>query len=338
MSFSENSKTFKILAVILGVLVLSLLAVTVVIILNVSQIWSDPGFDPNAAASDDSLIDPEASGMPDVTYNGEDIAQIYKPEGNVDILLLGVDNRNSGKFTGLSDVMIYLRIDTKNKTLKLASLMRDTLVKIDGHGLNKLNTAYSIGGYKLSEKTIKENFGLAPDYYMVVNFYGMEDIIQALGNVNINLKSDELENLNKSVDELNGYDKNYKSPHVTKSGAQELNGRQAVAYMRIRHPGGDQGRIARQQNVLLQLFKKMKNISLGEIPGLVGALMQYVRTDMPIDKILSIANTLKGMEGSELKTFRYPDDFLNGNYKGKAVVQPKVFNTEIKKLQDFLND
>lgn len=336
MSFSEKSKTFKILSAIFGILVLSLLAVAVVIILNVSQIWSDPGFDPNAASSDDSLVDPEASGLPEVTYNGEDIAPIDKPEGDVDILLLGVDNRSSGKFTGLSDVMIYLRIDSKNNTLKLASLMRDTLVKIDGHGLNKLNTAYSFGGYKLSEKTIKANFGLVPDYYMVVNFYGMEDIIQALGNVNINLKSDELDNLNKSVDELNSYDKNYKSPHVTKSGAQELNGRQAVAYMRIRHPGGDQGRIARQQKVLLQLFKKIKNISLGEIPSLVGALTQYVRTDMPVDKMLSIANTLKGMEGSEFKTFRYPDEFVNGNYKGKAVVQPKVFKTEIRKLQDFL--
>ncbi len=62
-------------------------------------------------------------------------------------------------------------------------------------------------------------------------------------------------------------------------------------------PGGDAGRIGRQQTVLSALFRKAKGISLGQIPGLAGAMIQYVRTDLPLDKMIDIAGTIKGMAG-----------------------------------------
>ena len=71
--------------------------------------------------------------------------------------------------------MMYLRVNPEKKQLKMASFMRDTLVSIEGHGKNKLNTAYSFGGVDLIYSTFEKSFGLQPDYYMVVNFYGMED-------------------------------------------------------------------------------------------------------------------------------------------------------------------
>jgi LCP family protein required for cell wall assembly len=233
--------------------------------------------------------------------------------------------------------MIYLRIDTNSNSLKLASFMRDTLVPIEGHSRNKLNTAFSFGGIDLTKKTFKANFGLEPDHYIIVNFYGMEDIINGLGGVDIDIKSNELPSMNSSIKEINGIDKRTNSDTLQSAGRQRLDGRQAVAYMRTRHPGGDAGRIERQQTVLSALFRKAKDIGLGQLPGLAGAMIQYVRTDIPLDKMIDIAGTIKGMEDGELQKFRYPLEYETGSYKKMSVVQPKVFEDEIKKLHDFLN-
>jgi LCP family protein required for cell wall assembly len=326
----------KILAIILCVLVVLLIVCGVVIWLGVSKIWEKPDVEPNTG--EEYEADPEASGLPEVTYVGGEVEQIEKIEGVVDILLIGVDDRRVGKFSGRSDVMIYLRIDNNNNSLKLASFMRDTLVPIEGHSKNKLNTAFSYDGIDLTKKTFKANFGMAPDYYIIVNFFGMEDIINGLGGVDIDIKSNELESMNSSIKEINGIDKGKDSDTIKSAGRQHLNGRQAVAYMRTRHPGGDQGRIERQQTVLSALFKKAKDVSLGQLPGLAGAMIQYVRTDIPLDKMIDIAGAIKGMEGEELNKFRYPDEYKGGSYKKMSIVQPKVFEEEIKKLHDFLNN
>jgi anionic cell wall polymer biosynthesis LytR-Cps2A-Psr (LCP) family protein len=116
-----------------------------------------------------------------------------------------------------------------------------------------------------------------------------------------------------------------------------LSGRQAVAYMRIRHPGGDAGRIARQQLVMYKLFSKAQNVSAGQIPDLITTMSQYVRTDIPVDVMLNLASSIRGMSKDNVITFRYPDSYENVNYNGADVVQPKNFEEEYTKLYNFLN-
>lgn len=330
-----TKKPVKALTIVLCVLVLALVACGVYIFLNVSKIWDKPDVENNG---EEYEADPEASGLPEVTYEGGDVEQIEKGKDVTDILLIGVDDRRPGKFSGRSDVMIYLRVDKKNNSLKLASFMRDTLVPIEGHNKNKLNAAYSFGGIDLAKQTFKESFGLLPDYYIIVNFFGMEDILDGLGGVDINIENNELDSLNSSIREANAIDKGSDSDKIKSSGKHRLNGRQAVAYMRIRHPGGDAGRIERQQTVLSALFKKAKDVSLGQLPGLAGSMIEFVRTDMPLDKMIDIAGTIKGMEDGELNKFRYPDSYKNGGYKGMSVVLPKDFKKEIAKMHDFLQN
>ena len=216
--------------------------------------------------------------------------------------------------------------------------MRDTLVEIDGHNKNKMNTAYHFGSIELTNQTLKDSFGLVPDYYMVVNFYGMEDIIDALGGVDIHIERKELEDLNMSIAEINQLDPAHSAAKINKEGTYRLNGRQAVAYMRIRHIGGDAARIGRQQTVLNELFAKIKDIGIGQIPGLIDVLAQYVRTDIPIAKMVEIASAVKNMSGSEINTYRYPEEYENSSYKGMAVVQPKDPDAAIQSLYDFLRE
>jgi anionic cell wall polymer biosynthesis LytR-Cps2A-Psr (LCP) family protein len=108
--------------------------------------------------------------------------------------------------------------------------------------------------------------------------------------------------------------------------------------MRIRHPGGDAARIERQQTVLNALFQEMRNVSVGEIPGIIGALTKYVRTDMKLGSMIDLASAVQGMKNSDLQTFRYPEKYVNGKYNDSAVVQPENFAKEYAKLNDFLEN
>lgn len=333
---SKRQKAMRVLVTTFVILVLALVACGVVIAVNLSQIWAKPDVDDNAADLHEEPED-DVAGLPEVSFEQGKVTAIPKAEGEVDILMLGVDNRNKGKFSGRSDVMMYLRVNPEKKQLKMASFMRDTLVSIEGHGKNKLNTAYSFGGVDLIYSTFEKSFGLQPDYYMVVNFYGMEDIIDSLGGVDVKVEKNELEWLNININEINREDPSGKVANINKAGELHLNGRQAVAYMRIRHPGGDNGRIERQQTVLKALFNEARNVSVGEIPDILGALVQYVRTDMPLGKMVDLASAVRGVDSSGLKMFRYPEKYKVGSYNKTSVVQPEDFVTEYARLMDFLN-
>lgn len=188
----SRKKLLKILLIALCALALSFIVCIVFIYTNVAKIWEKPGVDPAVALAVE--IDPETSGLP--TYKGGKVEQVEETAGTMDILLIGVDNRRAGKFTGLSDVMMVLRIDKDKNVLKLASFMRDTYVPIEGHNMNKLNTAFS-EGIDLAKKTFQQNFGIKTDYYVIINFYGMEDIIDAFGGVDVTInKGQEFEWLN----------------------------------------------------------------------------------------------------------------------------------------------
>ena len=328
-----NNKAFRTLLIIFIALVVSLVGLVAVVLINFSQIWSDPGSGGVIAEETDN----EAQGLPEASFEQGEVTAIGKEDNEIDILMIGVDNREN-KFTGRSDVMMYMRVNTTDKTIKMVSFMRDTLVSIEDHDKNKLNTAYGYGGIELMYDTYHDSFGLEPDYYIVVNFYGMEDIINAMDGVDVEIQSAELEWLNININEINSEDSSGKAANIKHDGVQHLNGRQAVAYMRIRHPGYDSGRIARQQTVMFKLFEKAKVISAGQIPDLMGTMIKYARTDMPISKMIDLATSIRGMQTSSVTTFRYPEKFEEGSYNNMSVVQPEDFNTEYQKLYDFLNN
>ena len=93
----------------------------------------------------------------------------------INILLVGADKnpdeQNTDGASRRSDSMMIATLDMKHKKLKVTSLMRDMYVAIPGHGSQKLNAAYSLGGIKLLYETIVSNFGIKMDGYAEVNFF-----------------------------------------------------------------------------------------------------------------------------------------------------------------------
>ncbi len=125
-------------------------------------------------------------------YSNSDISDITTEDsfeevpGITNILLIGTDARDLNE-RARSDSIIIATIDNNTKKLKLSSIMRDTFVDIPGYGEQKINAALALGGPELLIKTIKENFNFTLDKYVMVNFWGFEDIIDGIGGIEVDV-------------------------------------------------------------------------------------------------------------------------------------------------------
>lgn len=223
----------------------------------------------------------------------------------INVALFGIDSRSSG-FKGNSDSIMILSLDTEAKTVKIVSVVRDTLVPIETNGkvkYRKLNSAYATGGPTLAIKTLNQCFGLDIKEYATVNFNGMAEIIDAVGGIDVELVKGEVVSVNKSIYALNGciYDvcKRLKIDpepyYILEPGKHHLNGIQAVAYSRIRKTknvwgtNNDYGRTDRQRYVMEQLFNKALTLPKSEYLRLAKALMPYTETSLSLTEIMGLA-------------------------------------------------
>lgn len=244
-------------------------------------------------------------------YNYKD--EKFEIKGEIDenvmnIALFGIDSRDTkGKntFSGNSDSIMILSLNSKTKKIKIISLLRDTFVPIERDGkttYGKINSAYARGGPKLAVETINRIFDLDITEYATVNFYGMADIIDAVGGLDVELTQNEVtargENnhgINDMIQEICYTEgKNANDYYVKKWGKQHLNGLQAVAYSRIRYcrniwgTSNDYGRSDRQRFVMRQLFNAVKNIDKSGYVSLARALVPCTETSLEFDKIVNI--------------------------------------------------
>ena len=145
----------------------------------------------------------------------------------INILLCGEESIGGGR--GRTDSIMIATINQKDNQLKLTSIMRDSYVQIPGFSDNKINAAYHNGGMKTLIKTIKKNFGIAVDGYVLVNFDSFQKIVDAVGGIDITLDEQEVKYLNST---------NYisdTSNHTLTVGKNHMNGNQALGFARVRY-------------------------------------------------------------------------------------------------------
>lgn len=254
---------------------------------------------------------------------------IETQEGVVNILLVGQDTRQSGE-RARSDSMIVLSIDNNRKRLSMVSLMRDLYVQIPGYSDNKLNAAYRFGGFELLDATIETNFGIKIDHNVEVDFTGFQEIIDAIGGIDITLNSAE-------VDYLSDVDSSLRV------GVNHLDGRTALWYARTRKVGTDTerddfGRTQRQRIVIQTVFQQMKDKPWNELLALYDTVAGVLTTDMNNDEILSLALTAYNIGTDSIDEYRVPED---GGYSGQrirkmAVLVPNDWNVLRANLQEFI--
>ncbi len=223
----------------------------------------------------------------------------------VNVALFGIDSRSKG-FKGNSDSIMILSLNTEKKTVKIVSIVRDTLIPIEINGktkYRKINSAYATGGPELAIKTLNKNFGLDISEYATVNFNGMAEIIDAVGGIEAELVAGEVVSSSKNSYALNGCIADVCSRlkidpqpyYILTPGKHLLNGIQAVAYSRIRKTknvwgtNNDYGRTDRQRHVMEQLFNKALTLPKTEYLRLAKALMPYTETSLSLTEIMGLA-------------------------------------------------
>ncbi|HYO19873.1 MAG TPA: LCP family protein [Dermatophilaceae bacterium] len=152
-----------------------------------------------------------------------------------------------------TDSIILVHVPAGNGKPALISLPRDSYVPIPGHGRNKINAAYSLGGPKLLVETIEQVTSVRVDGYVEIGFGGFASVVDSLDGVDICVKA--------AMDDP-------KAGINLKAGCQTLDGPNALGYVRARYsdPLGDIGRAQRQRQFLGAIMKKAVSPSTALIP------------------------------------------------------------------------
>jgi LCP family protein required for cell wall assembly len=173
----------------------------------------------------------------------------------------------------------------------MVAVPRDTLVDIPGVGEDKINAAYASGGPDLTVETLENLTGVRLNDYVVVDFGGVEEIVDAMGGITL-----EVDNpIRVGIEGRRVF---------IPAGTQELDGLEALAYVRYRGgPTADIGRIGRQQKFLRELAQESTSpAKLPRLPATAAATWRNIDTNMnPLEAArFAIRTRLSGIEGAEL--------------------------------------
>jgi len=220
------------------------------------------------------------------------------------LMLIGSDKRaansedvRSGLSSGQrSDTIILARLDPSRQAIALMSLPRDLKVDVPGHGTEKLNEAYALGGPKLSLETVKQLTGLRINHVINVDFSGFKHAVNAIGCVYVDI---DRRYFNDNTGPMK-----YATIDVPQ-GYQKLCGQDALDYSRYRHDDNDLVRSARQQDFLRQAKQQ---VGVGRIVGerdrLVRLFGRYttsdIRTRESVLRLLRLVVAAAGKPVSEI--------------------------------------
>ncbi len=231
-----------------------------------------------------------------------DPAQIVIPDWTgverVNILLLGIDERDQEQGPWRTDTMIGLTIDPATKTAAILSIPRDLWVQIPVYNTEgKINTAHFLGdlnnypggGPALAQATVQYNLGIPTQYYIRLNFGAFEKLIDLIGGIDVYVDQN-IDDPQYPAYTGDGFD-----PFKIDMGLHHLDGATALKYARERHtPGGDFDRQRHQQQVILAVRDKITKADMlptlvGNAGELIDTLGNSIQTDLSLDQLIRLA-------------------------------------------------
>ena len=270
------------------------------------------GLDPEESRPDNAIdFDPTA-------YANSSLAEIPVQSNTSDItniLLIGVDGET---FQGNADTNIIMSINTRTKTVKLISLMRDIVVTVPGRDWNgdgmddyaKLNSAYASGGFSLHSKMIEQNFRLKIDEYIAVNFEAFPKVIDAMGGVDITMTGGEAERIPAEGTTVRYGGAGF-VPMGTTDGTYHMDGYQALQYARLRkyYSDSDFTRTSNQRELISTLMTKAKDMSIGQLNSVLFEALSVVSTNMTPSEFMGFTANALTYKNYEIDTsYRVPED------------------------------
>jgi LCP family protein required for cell wall assembly len=291
--------------------------------------------------------------LPDFTIeHGETEDVVYEPgeplprwDGTerVNVLMMGIDQREQEQGPWRTDTMMVLTIDPVTMSGGMLSIPRDLWVPIPGYEEGRINTAHYLGdlydypggGPALAAKTVQYNFGIPIQYYARLNFTAFEQLVDLIGGIDVYVEEEIVDPI--YPDEAYGYD-----PLYISAGWQHFDGEMALKYARTRHSaGGDFDRAKRQQQVILAVFEQVTRLDLlpqlaPRVPELWKTLQSSVVTNLSLEQIIALAQL-----ASEVAPENIRYGVVDENYTqfwetpdGQQVLIP--VRDRVRELRDYL--
>ncbi|MBV9214247.1 MAG: LCP family protein [Actinobacteria bacterium] len=166
------------------------------------------------------------------------------------LLLIGSDKRAPTAIdyqggSARSDTLMLVRLDPSKRATTVMSIPRDLKVHIPGHGVGKINSAYTDGGAQLTLQVVKQVTGLTINHVVTISFGGFRGAVDALGCVFADVDR-------RYYNETENY------AHINiQPGYQKICGSDALDYVRYRHDDNDIIRAARQQDFIRQIKQQV---------------------------------------------------------------------------------
>jgi LCP family protein required for cell wall assembly len=208
------------------------------------------------------------------------------------MLLLGTDTGPGRKGIRHSDSVMLVRTDPDHHRISYLSIPRDLRVEIPGHGADKINAAYQIGGAPLAVATVRNLTGMDINHVAIVNFARFEKLIDAIGGIDVNvpapIRSDHFD-----CPYSHERCQTWKGWRFAK-GKQHMDGRRALIYSRVRvnelNPAdNDITRAERQQQVIQAIAGKLASAgTYFDMPFIGDDLLRPLATDLTPGQLMQL--------------------------------------------------
>lgn len=272
-------------------------------------------YEPSHVRRDDvSTIDDIVITLPDEEEDTEEVEVVIpekteqdfwiehlKESDRVNVLLFGTDGYRA-------DTLVFLSYSKADDDITMLTIPRDTKHEVEGmtaQGQDKINAVFCFpngyGGSDNQRKAIEEILGVPIHYYVKVNYYGLEAIVNTIGGVEVNVPFDM------------DYDDNWADPplHIhLEAGTQILDGDKAMQYIRWRKNNDGKGdsdiaRTKRQQEFIVKVVKRSFGLNITKV---IGICYDYVRTDMTKEDLLYYGSELIGFDLSTIRKYTLPGE------------------------------
>lgn len=277
--------------------------------------------------------------------------------GQVNILLAGDSSDDPGHAgANLTDSIMLVSINTKDKTAFMLSIPRDLYVDVPNAGYAKINTVvqagnqqsfsesgYPAGGMGMLESVVSDKLGIPIDYYALINYTAFRDSVNAVGGVKVKIQSKDPRGLfdpNTKIRFANGY--------------VDLNGQEALDLARSRGDGpgsygfwaADFDRTANQRLILLALKSKAASAGVLANPIKIGELFDAagnnVKTDLSLGNLKRLYGLSKQIDDSQVKSVGLNDangkNLLKGHvgYGGQSALVPALGIDNYQAIQEYI--
>lgn len=269
----------------------------------------------------DTALIPEAESTPAPTQR-----PLQKPEGQVNILLLGSDLREGG-FGFRTDSITWISLNPKDGFVTAISFPRDLYVQIPGRGENRINTAFQSGDFDGLAETMEINFGVRPDYYVLIHMNGFTTLINHLGGINVQTERNLTDVCPKWI--------NHSGTCSVGPGLVHMNADVALWYVRSRSSTSDVDRGRRAQEVIQAIFKRLMSLdAVLKAPDLYRTYTTYVDTDINLPTVLSLLPLAKDVyENGDIR--RHAIDFQYA-YSWRTMTGASVLVPDKQAIQELL--